>query len=119
MACLLSNKWSDSLTNKINKVKKLILIISVIILTFVGISATAKHQPSKNDKTFVYNVLHNEGMCLEDTTAYDVTYGRRMIYLSIYKEQYIRHYEMKDGYIYSITEIFSDGVKYYGPEQDD
>jgi hypothetical protein len=98
--------------------KKLILIISTIILTFVGVSAVAKHQPSKNDKTFVYNVLHNEGICLEDSTSYNVTYGKRMIYLSIYKEDFIRHYQMKDGYIYSITEIFSDGVRYYGPEKD-
>ena len=99
-------------------VKKLILIISTIILTFVAVSAVAKHQPSKQDKTFVYNVLHNEGLSLQDSTAYDVTYGKRMIYLSIYKDDFIRHYEMKDGYIYSITEIFSDGVRYYGPEKD-
>ena len=98
--------------------KKIILIISTIILTFVTVNAKAKHKPSKDDQTFVYNVLYNEGMCLEDKDYYHVIYGKKMIYLSIYKPEYIRHYEMKDGYIYSVTEIFADGLKYYGPEKD-
>lgn len=104
---------------KLKKVKKVFLIISVIILTFVEVKAdTNNWYRRKDDVTFVKNVLRNEVINLNDSTCYHVRYGKQMVYLSIYKDGYIRHYELKDGYVYSVTDIFPDGIKYYGPEKD-
>ena len=98
---------------------KIMIIVIIILITFAkAFAGTNNNYHRKDDVTFVKNVLKNEAISVNDSTCYHVRYGRRMVYLSIYKDGYIRHYELKDGYIYSVTDIFPDGVEYYGPEED-
>ena len=97
--------------------KKIILITSIIILTFVATNAKDKNPPTKDDIQFVHNVVKNEGLDYRDNSCYNAVYGKKLIVLTIYKEIYTRIYYLKDGFVYSITEIFPDGVEYYGPEE--
>ena len=96
--------------------KKIILIITVILSTFVA-TAKDKNPPTKDDIRFVHNVVTNEGLDYNDNSCYSVVYGKELIVLTIYKEYYSRIYYLKNGYVYLITEIFPDGVEYYGPEE--
>lgn len=97
--------------------KKLILIITVILSTFVAVIAKEKNPPTKDDIRFVHNVVKNEGLDYNDNSCYNAVYGKELIVLTIYKQYYTRVYYLKDGFVYSITEIFPDGVEYYGPEE--
>ena len=97
--------------------KKIILIIIVILSTFVTTNAKDKYHPTKDDYTFVHNVVKNEGLDYQDNSCYNAVYGKQLIVLTIYKQYYTRIYYLKDGFVYSITEIFPDGVEYYGPEE--
>ena len=97
--------------------KKIILILIIILSTFVTTNAKDKYNPTKDDYTFVHNVLSNEGIDYSDNSCYGVVYGKKMIVLTIYKEGHTTIYYLKGGYVYAVTEIFPDGAEYYGPEE--
>lgn len=95
--------------------KKIILIVICTLLIFANVNAKP-FVPTKKDMEFVQNVLKNEGIEYSDNSCYGVVYGKKIIVLTIYKEYNTRIYQLKDGYVYSIMDIFPDGAEYYGPE---
>ena len=95
--------------------KKIILIIIGTLLIFANVNAKP-FVPTKKDIEFVQNVLKNEGIEYNDNSCYRVVYGKKIIVLTIYKEYNTRIYQLKDGFVFSIMDIFPDGAEYYGPE---
>jgi hypothetical protein len=95
--------------------KKIILIVIVTLFIFADVNAKS-FVPTKKDIEFVQNVLKNEAIEYSDNSCYRVVYGKKIIVLTIYKQYTTRIYQLKDGYIYSIMDIFPDGAEYYGPE---
>lgn len=86
--------------------KKLILT-SLIVLAAV----TAKSQTEKDIKV-IRAVLKNEGIDYTDRSQYNVVYGTNMVVLYVFKQYTTRIYQMKNGYVYVITDMFPDGAKY-------
>ena len=86
--------------------KKLILTSLIVLAAF-----TAKSQTEKDTKV-IRAVLKNEGVDYADRSQYNVVYGTNMVVLYVFKQYTTRIYQMKNGYVYVITDMFPDGAKY-------
>jgi hypothetical protein len=86
--------------------KKLVLTSLIALAAF-----TAKSQTEKDIKV-IRSVLANEGVDYTDRSQYNVVYGTNMVVLYVFKQYTTRIYQMKNGYVYVITDMFPDGAKY-------
>ena len=84
--------------------KKIILIIIVILFTFVYANA--------QDRQVAHKILKGENIQLSDSTHYEIQELKNYTKLTVYHQIFKRIYLFKDDCIYSITEVFYNGVKY-------
>jgi hypothetical protein len=89
--------------------KKLILIkIVLLVVTLLTIFVVAK----ADDKQVANKILKGENIQLSDTSHYEIQQLKNYTKLIVYHKEFKRIYLFRQDCIYSITEIFYNGVKY-------
>lgn len=84
--------------------KQVFLLIIVLLLTFAYVNA--------EDRQVAYKILKGENIQLSDSTHYEIQEFKNYTKLIVNHKTFKRIYVFKDDCIYSITEIFYNGVKY-------
>ena len=65
-----------------------------------------------DDKQVAYKILKGENIQLSDTSHYEIQYLKNYTKVVAFHKTFKRIYLFRDDCIYSITEIFYNGVKY-------
>lgn len=89
--------------------KNLILIkITLLVIALFTIFVVAK----ADDKQVAYKILKGENIQLSDTSHYEIQQLKNYTKLIVYHTEFKRIYLFRQDCIYTITEIYYNGVKY-------
>jgi hypothetical protein len=89
--------------------KNLILIkITLLVIALFTIFVVAK----ADDKEVAHKILKGENIQLSDSSHYNIQYFKNYSKLTVYHKEFKRVYVFRDDCIYTITEIYYNGVKY-------
>ena len=89
--------------------KNLILIkIILFVIALFTIFVVAK----ADDKEVAHKILKGENIQLSDTSHYDIQLLKNYTKLTVYHKEFKRIYLFRQDCIYTITEIYYNGVKY-------
>lgn len=83
---------------------KIVMFVIVLLTIFVVTKA--------DDKQVACKILKGENIQLSDTSHYEIQYLKNYTKVVVLHKTFKRIYLFRDDCIYSITEIFYNGVKY-------
>jgi len=83
---------------------KIILLVIALLAIFVVLKA--------DDKQVAHKILKGENIQLSDSSHYEIQELKHYTKLIVYHTEFKRIYLFRQDCIYSITEIFYNGMKY-------